>query len=243
MATFIAILDDDPADRKQSERLLGRVRDERVKNGEVIYFDSYGSEEALLPYFTKYDLILIDVTRTTRDGMMVAVDLLRKGAEGNIVLYYDKIDYRAKYGDEDGISFIPKPLWQRDFSRLVDFAQKLHESKPPRVELRGETDTIYVAKDDIIYVTAQSYYCAAALTGDRSHHVNDKITSLYDNINSEDFIFVNQKCFINMNHVVSSGSNSFKMSDGAVIKFSLFDKRAITKAYARYAAKKASENS
>ena len=87
MAVFIAVLDDDPADRKQSERLLSRERDERIKNGEVIYYDSYGSEEALLPYFMKYDLILIDVTKTTRDGMMVAVDLLRKKADGKIVLW------------------------------------------------------------------------------------------------------------------------------------------------------------
>ena len=51
MAVFIAILDDDPADRKQSERLLDRERDARAGKGEVIYYDSYGSEEALLPYF------------------------------------------------------------------------------------------------------------------------------------------------------------------------------------------------
>ena len=85
MAVFIAILDDDPADRKQSERLLSRERDERIKKGEVIYYDTYGSEEALLPYFIKYDLFLIDVTKTTRDGMMVAVDLRNRGAEGKLM--------------------------------------------------------------------------------------------------------------------------------------------------------------
>ncbi len=241
MATFIALLDDDPADRKQSERLLGRVRDERVKKGEVIYYDSYGSEEALLPFFNKYDLFLIDVTKTTRDGMMVAVDLKRRGAEGKIVLYYDKIDYRSKYGDEEGISFIQKPLWQRDFSRLVDIAAHVHENKIQRVELRGESDTIYVLKEEIIYVTDMGYYSAVALTDNRSFHVNEKPLILYETINSENFTFVTPKCFINMDHVVSSGGTRFKMSDGAVIRFSLFDKKDITRTYADYAAKKASK--
>ena len=238
MAVFIALLDDDPADRKQSERLLSRERDERVKKGEVIYYDSYGSEEALIPSFMKYALFLIDVTQTTRDGMMVAVDLLRKGAEGKIILYYDKIDYRAKYGDEEGISFMPKPLWQRDFSRLIDIAYEVHENKTPRIELRGEKDTIYVTKDEIIYATGQSYYTAVALTENRSFHALMDMLTFYKNINSDDFIATSRNSVINMNHVVSSKGTSFKMSDGAMIKFSLFDKKSITKKYEGFARKK-----
>ena len=235
MAVFIALLDDDPADRKQSERLLSRERDERVKKGEVIYYDSYGSEEALIPSFMKYDLFLIDVTQTTRDGMMVAVDLLRKGAEGKIILYYDKIDYRAKYGDEEGISFMPKPLWQRDFSRLIDIAKEVHENKTPRIELRGEKDTIYVTKEEILYATEQGYYTAVALTGDRSFHAMMDMLTFYKSVDPDEFLAASRTSVINMNHAVSSKGNSFKMSDGAIIKFSLFDKKAITKKYAEFA--------
>ena len=235
MSVFIALLDDDPADRKQSERLLSREREERLKNGDIIYYDSYGSEEALLPYFMKYDLFLIDVTKTTRVGMMVAADLKNRGAEGKIVLYYDKIDYREKYGDEEGIAFIPKPLWQRDFSRLVDMAIKIHETKPPRVELRGDKGTIYVSKDEIIYAVEQGYYMAVALTGDRSFHAMVDIAGFYESLASPEFMITSKNTFINMNHVISGGGTSFKMSDGAVIKFSILDKRAITKKYAEFA--------
>lgn len=235
MSVFIAILDDDPAGRKQSERLLSRERDERVKKGEVIYYDAYGSEEALLPYFMKYDLFLIDVTATTRDGMMVAVDLKKRGAEGRIILYYDKIDYREKYGEEEGISFMPKPLWQKDFSRLVDIAGEIHRNKTPRIELRGDKDTLYVTKDEILYAVGHVYYVAVALTGDRSFHAMTDIASFYDILDPKDFAIVSRNTVINMNHVVSSGGTSFKMSDGAVIRFSIFDKKLIIKKYAEFA--------
>ncbi|MBQ9606741.1 MAG: LytTR family transcriptional regulator DNA-binding domain-containing protein [Lachnospiraceae bacterium] len=235
MAVFIALLDDDPADRKQSERLLSRERDERVKKGEVIYYDSYGSEEALLPSFMKYDLFLIDVTGTTRDGMMVAVDLKNRGAEGKIILYYDKIDYRAKYGDEEGISFMQKPLWQKDFSRLIDIAREVHENKTPRIELRGDKDTIYVTKDEIIYAVEQGYYVAVALTGNRSFHVLTDMVTFYGMLDPKEFAATSRTSVINMNHVVSSKGTSFKMADGAVIKFSLLDKKAITKKYEEFA--------
>lgn len=235
MAVFIAVLDDDPADRKQAERLLSRERDERIKNGEVIYYDSYGSEEALLPYFMKYDLFLIDVTATMRDGMMVAVDLKRRGAEGKIVLYYDKKDYPARYGDEEGISFMRKPLWQRDFSRLIDIAGEVHASKKPHIELRGDNETLYVTKDEILYATFIDYYVAVALTGDRSFHVMCDMAAFCGSLDPEEFLIVSSKTVINMGHVVSIRGNAFKMADGAVIKFSLFDKKAITKSYAGFA--------
>ena len=238
MAVFIALLDDDPADRKQSERLLSRERDERVRKGEVIYYDSYGSEEAMLPYFTKYDLFLIDVTKTLRDGMMVAVDLLRRGAEGRIILYYDKIDYRAKYGDEEGISFMPKPLWQRDFAKLVDIAAYVHEHKVPRIELKGKSDTVYAARDEILYAVEHGYYTAVALSEDRSFHVMSDIYTFFKTLGSSEFIFTSKTTVINMNHVASSAGNSFRMSDGAVIKFSMIDKRAITRKYADFAMSK-----
>ena len=238
MSVFIALLDDDPADRKQSERLLSRERDERVKRGEVIYYDSFGSEDALLPSFMKYDLFLIDVTHTTRDGMMVAVDLLRRGAEGKIVLYYDKIDYRSKYGDEEGISFLPKPLWQRDFARLIDLAGKAHENRTPRIELRGDKDTIYVTKDEIIYAIDKGYYIAVALTGDRSFHAYTDMLTFYKSLDPGVFAATSRTSVINMNHVISSKGTSFKMSDGAIIRFSLLDKRSITRKYAAFAKEK-----
>ncbi|MCR5775660.1 MAG: response regulator [Lachnospiraceae bacterium] len=235
MAVFIALLDDDPADRKQSERLLSRERDARAGNGEVIYYESYGSEEALLPNFRKYDLFLIDVTKTTRDGMMVAVDLKNRGAEGKIVLYYEKIDYRAKYRDEEGISFIPKPLWQRDFSRLIDLAIETQKTRIPKVELRGDKDTLYVTRDEILYAQDHGYYMAVALTGDRSFHVMTDMIAFCETIDSDEFLITSGKSVINMNHVVASSGNSFKMSDGAVIRFSIWDKKAITRKYEIFA--------
>ena len=136
MAVFIAICDDDPADRKQFERLLSREKDARLKNDEVIYFDTYGSEEALLPYFMKYDLFLIDISLCSRDGMMVATDLKNRGAEGLMILCASSIDYEAKYGADDDVIYMKKPLYQRDFKAIVDMAANLRSKRIPRLELR-----------------------------------------------------------------------------------------------------------
>lgn len=238
MAVVIAVLDDDPAARKQAERLLSREKDERLKKGEVIYYDSYGSEEALLPYFMKYDLFLIDVTSAARDGMMVAVDLLKKNPEGRIVLCYDKIDYRAKYGDEEGISFLPKPLWQKDYAGLIDGVIVLHSSRKPRIELRGDKDTLYVTDDELLYAVPMKYYVAVALSGDRSFHAMTDMASFYSHLDPEEFMVISGNRVLNMGKVVSCSGRSFKMSDGAVIRFGFLEKKAIIKRYAEYAERK-----
>lgn len=235
MAVFIAICDDSPADRKQFERLLSREKDARLKNDEVIYFDTYGSEEALLPYCMKYDMFLIDISFCTRDGMMVAADLKNHGAEGLMVLCASSVDYEAKYGPSDDVIYMKKPLYQRDFTVLTDRACSFSSHRTPRLELRGETDTLYVKPDEIIYAKSMTYYTLIALTGDRSFHIIGEIerlsSMLYD---YDDFLEIRSGTIINMKHIVSKSGLSLRMSNGAVIKFNIFEKNRISRFYGEY---------
>ena len=86
MALYIAILDDNPAERKQFERLLSREASARTSSGEVIYIDSYGNEESLSSIVLKYDLIFIDISDSKRDGTMIAADFRNKGFTAPMVL-------------------------------------------------------------------------------------------------------------------------------------------------------------
>ncbi len=237
MSLFIAILDDNPADRKQSERLLSRERDVRNKNNEVIYFDTYGSRDAILPVCSKYDLILVDITESPQDGFMAAVELSRSGADGQFVLASSKIDYRAKYGAHDDFVFIDKPLYQQHISSLVDLAysHKAHQIK--KIELRDKDTTIHVLPDEILYMRQKSYYTIVALSGDRSFHASDSLDQLLPSLDPLTFLSTDETTVLNMRHVVSRDKNSFKMSDGAVIRFSIFNKRRILRTFESYAKK------
>ncbi len=234
MSLFIAILDDNPADRKQAERLLARERDSRFSSGDVIYFDSYGSEEALLPHCLKYDLILIDITESTRDGMMAAVDLLHHDADCQIILASSKVDYEKKYGSTEDFIFFKKPLLQKDFFQIVELAKKRQTSRTPRLELRGNDSTIYVRPNEILYARDCGYYTIVALSGDRSFHLSDNLVSLKEQLDPSLFLYTDKSTVINLKGVSSYMRNSFRMNDGAVIRFNIFYKRKISRAYAEY---------
>ena len=237
MSIFIAILDDNPADRKQSERLLSRERDERKQKDEVIYFDTYGSSQALLPVCSKYDLILIDITGDTRDGFMAAAELKKSGAGARMVLASSKIDYRAKHGDYEDFVFVEKPLSKRMVSDLVDLAKKHRESSVKRIELRDSKNTIHVLPEEILYMRRKSYYTIVALTGDRSFHASENLSQLFPLLDPRTFLSTDNNTVLNMDHVISRDGYSFKMSDGAVIRFSLFSKGRILKAFRLHAGK------
>ncbi|MCR5651173.1 MAG: LytTR family transcriptional regulator DNA-binding domain-containing protein [Lachnospiraceae bacterium] len=238
MSIFIAILDDNPADRKQSERLLSRERDVRVKQNEVIYFDTYGSRDAILSCAAKYDLFLIDISNSTPDGFMTAVHLINNGAAGRMVLASSKIDYKAKYGRYEDFIFIDKPLLQKHFTELVDIAKEHKEKQVPRLEFRGEKDTIYVTKDEIIYLKEEGHMTAIFLTKNRTFNMAGGIRRVSFELSTEEFIQTDDKTVINMARAASLEKNAFRMSNGAMIRFNIFNRSRITKAWEKYSASK-----
>ena len=60
---FIAVCDDNIADRKQTERLLGRQSDRFLKEfGDRLYIDSFGNAEAFMYKPEMYHGLFIDMT-------------------------------------------------------------------------------------------------------------------------------------------------------------------------------------
>ncbi len=238
MALYIAVLDGNPADRKQAERLLTRESSRRIENDQVIYTDIYGSEDAMMPFAEKYDLFFIDVI-TPRDGMMVAVTLRNMNITSPIVLCSGEIHYAEKYGYSEDMLFRTKPLQARDYAALIDYGFTTKNSRPEKIELRNEKDTIYVPPSEILYGRENEGYVAVALKGDRSFHFLGNLFSFENLLESSEFSFLetSKNTVINMAEVVSSQGNSFRMSDGAIIRYSLFRKALIQKAWQHYASK------
>lgn len=235
MAVYLALLDENPADRKQAERLLYRESSYRSDIGETLYFDTFGSEELFLPFMEKYDLALIDV-HEKRDGMMVVADMMKKGCDFPVYLCSGEIDYKKKYGcDErymfDNLHYLYKPLKASDYRELIDTALDHKKNKPRKVELRSTSETLYVRPEEIIYALLNKDSLSVALTDGRSVHLPCSMDEFIDTIgiDAPGFMSISEKAVINMDEVVSVSGNAFKMTNGAVIKFSIFSRHRILK--------------
>lgn len=237
MGTYIAVCDDNMADRKQLERLLGRESDARLHDTGVLYIDSFGSEEAVLKTPMKYDLFFVDFCLGTRDGMDVAATLRSKGVLCPIVLCSSKINYQEKYGNVSGYFYMEKPIQKQALSALLDYAISEKQDRSTFIELRDERakSTYFVTADEILYATEDARQVRVTLT-------NERIAQFYgalENLNVElynypNFITLGHHTIVNMDYIKKRIGRAFEMTDGEILSFSFFDQKHVLELYTRY---------
>ena len=105
------------------------------------------------------------------------------------------------------------------------------------MELRNDTETLYVVPEEIIYFAENKGVISISLTNDRYFRtfgrLNDLIYSLPSDISG--FMQISKSTVINMREVISVSGNSFKMSNGAFVKFPFLSKPGIIKTWKEWA--------
>lgn len=147
----LAVCDDNIADRKQMERLLGRESDRRLNTTGVLYVDSYGNKEALLTTPMIYDGLFIDMTEEGNDAVEIANMLRADGAALPIVFCCSKTDYRKSPSLPDNCFFLDKPINPSELSSMCDQLLSIKNSQVKRFEFRSLTETFYLEEKDIMY--------------------------------------------------------------------------------------------
>ena len=164
----IAVFDNNIADRKQLERLLGRQSDRYQREGkEHFYIDSYGNVEALMRFPQMYDIIFIDMaTPESEDshfqtGMDIANLLFEEGGIKNIVMCSSVHDYEAmasEAGIHDKMLYLKKAIRVKDLEDILAECEKRLGTPIPKLEIRGEKDTVYAEENDIVCAKSDGKY-------------------------------------------------------------------------------------
>lgn len=222
MTIYLAICDDNIADRKQSERLLEREKDKRLKeNYDVLYIDSFGSEEALLKTPIKYDMFFVDMTATGSNGMELAKALRKKGVTAPIVLCSSTIDYSAYVSAPNDIIFIEKPITAGQISHLIDVALDFTKSRIPLVEIRCQKDTSFVKHTDIVRARKTAKFrCEVTLADGTYLDMMDSIDILYATCEPYGCFIKCGKDIININHIKAPVPYGFRLDNEDIVKYS-----------------------
>ena len=151
----LAICDDQIADRKQMERLLGRESDRRISTSGVLYVDSFGSRDSILTTPMIYDALFMDMVEDC-DAVELANMLRADGTTAPIVFCCGKIDYRRADNLPDNVFFLDKPILVKDLTEIVDQLLLIKNSQVKRLEFRNRTDTFYLLEEDLLYAEVYS---------------------------------------------------------------------------------------
>ena len=223
----IAICDDNIADRKQLERLLGRESDKRKSDTGVFYTDSYGDCEVLGRNPMPYDLFFIDLTESEPDGLTFALQLRRFGVTAPIILCSSKIDYKAAYKALPECPyeflFLEKAIRTADLSLMLDHTIEILEQRIPTIELRSDTDTYYVQEDDIIYAVTKGQYVHVILKDKRDVLILTDMLNFYSTVNMyTHMVLLTNKTLINIAYLGSYTPFKVELKDGTSLKSTPF---------------------
>lgn len=216
----VAVCDDNIADRKQTERLLGRESDQRAKVTEGLYIDSYGNEASLLNTPMLYDIFYIDMCKTDGiTGVDVALKLCSLGVRAPIYMCCSDIDYR-QYELPENVHFLEKPIKKADLSASLDHAYEIKKNAVPLIELREEKETHYVTETDILYAVETGRHVIVTLIDGRQVRITTSADNLFDQwSNFDTFLVPNLKTIINGRYITKIGLLQVYMKDGS--KFTL----------------------
>lgn len=249
----LAVCDDNIADRKQMERLLGRESDRRLNTTGILYVDSFGNKTAILTTPMIYDGIFIDMTAGDSDAVEIA-NMIR--ADGNglpIVFCCSKINYRQSPQLPDNCFFLDKPINPSELTDMCDRLLSIKNSQTPKMEFRNYTETFYLEEKDIMYayqedemavrihltdgsekisVSTLFNFCATlGFDVDSSNRGIWKTDIGYIRISDSGLLaMIGCSCTINLKYVTKIGFFDLTMEDGHKFKISPSSRRTLADA-------------
>jgi DNA-binding LytR/AlgR family response regulator len=235
----IAICDDNIADRKQLERLLGRESDKRKEVSGLFYAESFGDSAALLRRSVQYDLIFIDMTQSEPDGFMLALSLISHGISAPIVLCSSVTNYRAQMDTLTpcpvNLLHLEKPIKTAELSMLLDQAVVLQSLREPTIELRSETDTYYVKEDELLYAVQKGAYVHAYLKDGKVLPMRTYLDNFYDEIAMyTHFVKAGHGALFNITFMQEYSLFQITLKDGTTLKSGPFAVKYIKQALQKY---------
>ncbi len=234
MTIYLAICDNNAADRKQLERLLSREKDKRLAdNYDVMYIDSFGSEEALMSTPIKYDIFFVDITEGATNGMEIAKKLRARGITAPIVLCESTINYTSYVNAPDDIIYIEKPIKAGQVSHLTDVALEWARRKTPLIEARCQKETRFIKYDELVRAyPLDSFLTRLCLASDEYIDISDSISSFAKQLRTYGCFVMCKKDLVNIYHIRSSTDKGFRLSNGDIVSYSFGQRRMIIKTMA-----------
>lgn len=221
---YIAVLADNIADRKQTERLLGRANDVLAGETGTLYIDSYGDTNSLMRAPMKYELFFIDMYHTEDHGKSIVEDLKRTNVPGKIAIIQPENTPFSYQDAIDGLATLSKPLIPSTLHQLIKDAHKEQlQLVVPKIEIRSENETYYVPLEQIIYAKEINHFVYVHLENGSTLSMLGEIRDFYRWVNNhKEFVQIKKDTVINQNHVISSNKKEYQMSNGEILSMPRF---------------------
>ena len=217
----IAVCDDEKATAENNRAVLEAVLKEMGVIGEItVYTDSSNLLCDIADDDFHYDLLLSDIEMPNISGMELAEKIKPFLPDIRIIFITSHIEYAIDAFELSVFRYVPKsdiekrlPTAIRDAVALIN----IEEDKSYTIQAKGRFEKIPLKS--ILFIERDGKNSAINTT-DGVSKVRKSLQSVFDEINSEEFIFIDRGYIVNLIHIMQIKNNTAVLKDGTVLPVS-----------------------
>lgn len=222
MVMRIAIVDDD-------EILLKNIRDYVYeyfsKHKIIVKIDIFPNHRLLMYELgeqTYYDLFLLDVeiNNSKINGMDMAKKIREIDEKAFIIFITSHMKYTLEAFKVEAFRYIPKTGLNRELRKALDeVLERQRKREKSFYVIETVTKYIKIYYDDIYYIyKREKYSIINSITGE--YKVRKSLATVNDELNSEEFIFVERGFIANITHIEYLEDEKIVLDNGERLKVS-----------------------
>lgn len=217
----IAICDDSD-DQVQKLHLI--VSDFLEKNHEIAEISTYTHSSFLLYDIQEgkfFDLILTDIEMPRVNGMELAETIGKYLPDALVIFVTAYIKYAVDAFELSVFRYVPKDKLNEKLSQaLLDAIQMVHMQTERYYTISEPSRFQRIPLHNILYIRREGKNSVFYLTDNSTVKERCSLAQVQSGLNSDDFIFPERGCIVNLIHIISVHNNIIEMKNGEKLSIS-----------------------
>lgn len=217
----IAVCDDETAMAEKNKAVLETVLKELCIAGEItIYTDSRNLLYDIKEDNFHYDLLLSDIEMPEISGMELAEKIKPFLPDIRIIFITSHIEYAIDAFELSIFRYVPKSDIEKRLPAAIKDAVSLiniEADKNYTIQVKGRFEKIPFR--DILYIERDGKN-AAINTAEGISKVRKSLQTVFDELDSEEFIFIDRGYIVNLIHVMQIKNNTAVLKNGTMLPIS-----------------------
>ncbi len=217
----IAVCDDEKRLAEENKAVLEKTLAEICVSAEIaVYTDSRNLLYDITEDGFHYDLLLSDIEMPELSGMELAEKIKQFLPDIRIIFITSHIEYAIDAFELSIFRYVPKsdiakrlPAAIKDAVSLIN----LEADKSYTIQVKGRFEKIPFR--DILYIERDGKN-AAINTADGVSKVRKSLQAVFDELDSEEFIFIDRGYIVNLIHIMQIKNSTAVLKNGAVLPIS-----------------------
>lgn len=211
----MAICDDE---KSHLDKIIEKVEMLKETKKYCIDIQSYTKSKTLMADIeegTHFDIILSDIEMPELSGMELVKNIKSYLPDAVVIFVTSHLQYSVESFELSVFRYLLKNLLEEKLEKTLEDAVRLLEYQTDKSYLIQTRDRVErISYNRILYMDREGKNTVFHLTNHTETGVRKSLAQVYQELDTEDFVFIDRSSIVNLSHVVSLKKGIIEMDDG-----------------------------